>query len=104
MQRHAFRMVLHAGQAEEYKRRHDAIWPELAALLVEAGVRNYSIFLDPETNALFGYLERPADHRMDSLPDDPLMRRWWDFMKDIMRTQPDGAPETAPLREMFHLA
>ena len=65
MQRYAFKMFLNPGQAHEYRRRHDAIWPELKALLGETGVRNYSIFLDPETNTLFAYLERPNDHGMD---------------------------------------
>ena len=104
MQRHAFRMLVRPGQAEEYKRRHDAIWPELSALLSDAGVRNYSIFLDPETNVLFAYLERTADHRMDELPGHPIMRRWWDYMQDIMAANPDGSPVVHDLAEMFHLA
>ena len=47
MQRHAFKMLLNPGHADEYRRRHDAIWPELKSLLGETGIRNYSIFLDP---------------------------------------------------------
>ncbi len=104
MQRYAFKMHLGPGNAAEYKRRHDLIWPELAALLGEAGIHNYSIFLDEETNILFGYLERPQDHGMASLPQHPVMRRWWDYMKDLMRTLSDGEPVSAPLTEMFHLA
>ncbi len=103
MQRHAFKMFLNRGQADEYRRRHDAIWPELKSLLGETGVRNYSIFLDADANVLFAYLERADDHRMDELPDHPVMRRWWAFMKDIMAANPDGSPLTAPLAEVFHL-
>ncbi len=103
MPRHAFKMSLHPGQAAEYKRRHDAIWPELKALLQEAGVSNYSIHFDPETNLLFGYLERPDAHGMDDLPAHPVMRRWWAHMRDIMAANPDGSPVSAPLIEMFHL-
>jgi len=102
MERHAFKMFLNPGAAEEYRRRHDALWPELSALLVAAGVRNYSIHLDADTNILFAYLERRSDHAMDALPNAPVMRKWWDHMKDIMRSNPDGSPVTAPLREMFH--
>ncbi len=65
MQRQAVKMFLNPGCAAEYRKRHDAIWPELVALLGEAGVANYSIHLDPETNVLFAYLERWDDHRMD---------------------------------------
>ena len=103
MQRYAFKMLLNPGEAHEYRRRHDAIWPELKALLSELGVRNYSIFFDPETNILFAYLERPDDHRMNDLTKHPAMRRWWAHMKDIMAANPDGSPVTAPLVEVFHL-
>ncbi len=103
MQRHAFKMLLNPGQRDEYKKRHDAIWPELSALLHQAGVRNYSIFLDEETNVLFAYLERPENHTMDSLPHDPVMRRWWDYMKDLMATDATGAPLAKPISEVFHL-
>jgi L-rhamnose mutarotase len=103
MQRLAFKMTLNPGQEDEYRRRHDAIWPELKALLREKGVRNYSIFLDPETNALFACLERPDDHAMETLPSDPVMQRWWRFMKDIMAANDDGSPATSPLFEVFHL-
>lgn len=103
MPRHAFKMFLHPGQRDEYKRRHDEIWPELQALLKQAGVSNYSIHLDEETNTLFGYLERPAGHRMDELPRDPVMQRWWAHMTDIMAANPDGSPVAIPLAEMFYL-
>ncbi len=102
MQRFAFKMFLHAGQRDEYKRRHDEIWPELSRLLTDAGIRNYSIFLDEETNVLFAYLERTDDHRMAALPNEAVMQRWWAFMRDIMRY--DGeVPAAVPLPEMFHM-
>jgi L-rhamnose mutarotase len=103
MQRTAFKMFLNPGCAAEYRRRHDAIWPELAELLGKAGVANYSIHLDAETSTLFAYLERRDDHAMDALPGHPVMRRWWDHLKDIMRANPDGSPVAVPLVEMFHL-
>ena len=103
MPRTAFKMFLNPGRAGEYRRRHDALWPELAALLKEAGIDNYSIHLDEEASVLFAYLERREDHTMDALPAHPVMRRWWDHMKDIMRAHPDGSPVAVPLVEMFHL-
>jgi L-rhamnose mutarotase len=101
--RYAFKMLLHPGQRDEYRRRHDEIWPELKALLKQAGVSNYSIHLDAETNILFGYLERSSNHRMDDLPNDPIMKRWWAHMGDIMATNADGSPVAKPLEEMFYL-
>ena len=100
----AFRMFLHPGQAAEYRRRHDAIWPELVSLLRGAGISDYSIHLDEEHHVLFAVLKRTPDHTMDSLPDHPVMRRWWAHMADIMRSNPDGSPVVEALPCMFHMA
>lgn len=103
MEPHAFRMQLNPGQEEEYRRRHDAIWPELVALLREAGIEGYSIHLDRETGHLFAVLARPPDHGMDALPEHSVMRRWWGHMADIMATNPDGSPSTVLLQTVFHM-
>ncbi|SDE99180.1 L-rhamnose mutarotase [Limimaricola pyoseonensis] len=103
LETYAFRMQLNPGMEEEYRRRHDAIWPELAELLRAAGVSDYTIHLDPGTGALFAQLRRPRDHGMDALPDHPVMQRWWAHMADIMQTNPDGSPVAVPLVRMFHL-
>jgi len=103
MEKIAFKMRLRQGCAEEYQRRHDDIWPELKALLRASGIRDYSIFLDEETLTLFGVLWRSSDHRMDDLANEPIMRRWWDYMADLMETNPDKSPVVIPLRQVFHL-
>lgn len=102
-ERFVFRMRLNPGMEAEYERRHDAIWPELSALLHEAGVSDYSIHLDAETNLLIGVLIRAEGHTMDALPDHPVMQRWWAHMADIMETGPDNAPVAVPLPRVFHL-
>jgi L-rhamnose mutarotase len=99
----AFRMVLHPGMEAEYRRRHDEIWPELANALKSAGVSDYWIFLDRETNHLFAVLKHPEQHGMDELPALPVVRRWWDHMADIMATEPDHTPRSWPLVPMFYL-
>ena len=99
----AFRMFLHPGQVAEYRRRHDAIWPELVDLLKAAGISDYSIYLDAEHHVLFAVLRRTAAHRMDALPGHPVMQRWWASMADIMRSNADGSPVVEPLACMFHL-
>lgn len=100
----AFRMVLNAGQAAEYRRRHDEIWPELADELRQRGVVDYRIFLDPQTQHLFAVMTRRMDHGLDSLPSTQVMQRWWVMMGDIMQTNPDSSPVQVPLDEMFVLA
>lgn len=101
--RFVFRMQLHDGMADEYKRRHDAIWPELVDLLHEAGVSDYSIHLDEATGHLIGVLTRRDDHGMDTLPDHPVMQKWWAHMGDIMDTNADGSPVAVPLTPLFYM-
>ncbi|NCI46862.1 L-rhamnose mutarotase [Sediminibacterium soli] len=103
MQRLAFKMQLHKGQEAEYKRRHDALWPELETLLKETGIGSYSIFLDSDTNALFGVLTIDDATAMEQLPAHPVMQRWWAYMKDIMDANPDNSPVSTPLQEVFYL-
>jgi L-rhamnose mutarotase len=98
----AFRMQLKPGVAEEYRRRHDALWPELAQALRAAGIYDYSIFLDEQTLHLFAVLKLRPGHRVADLPQHPVMRRWWDYMADIMLTEPDNSPRQWPLASMFH--
>lgn len=102
-ERYAFRMRLNPGQEGEYRRRHDAIWPELEALLREAGVSDYSIWLDPESGHLIGMLTRADDHAMEDLKHHPIMRRWWAHMTDIMETHADDEPVSVPLTRVFHM-
>ena len=71
---HAFKMQLKPGVTEEYRRRHDEIWPELSALLTESGIYDYSIFLDGQTLSLFAVLKLRDDHQRDSLPSHPVMQ------------------------------
>lgn len=102
-EKYAFKMRLNPGMRDEYKARHDAIWPELVALLREAGISDYSIHFDAETNSLFGVLWRADDHGMADLPKSPVMRRWWEHMADIMETYDDNEPVATPLETLFHM-
>ena len=102
MTRHAFKMKLKPGFESEYKKRHDEIWPELSQLLSDTGVFDYSIFLDEETLTLFAVQKLADGHTADLLPSHPLVRKWWDFMADIMEVNPDNSPVCVSLPEVFH--
>lgn len=102
-EKYAFKMKLNRGMKAEYIKRHDEIWPELVTLLQDAGVSDYSIHLDDETDILFGVLWRRSDHTMDALADHPVMKRWWAHMADIMETKPDNEPVSVPLQTVFHM-
>jgi L-rhamnose mutarotase len=100
-EKHAFKMQLNHGMAAEYKKRHDEIYPELVDLLQEAGVKDYSIHLDEETNILFGVLWRRRDHTMAGLPATAVMQRWWAHMADVMATNEQNEPLSVDLTPMF---
>lgn len=99
----AFVMQLKPGNVDEYQRRHDAIWPELADLLRESGIHDYSIFLDEDTLRLFAVLKLRPGHTAAALPEHPVMRRWWDAMAPLMEVEPGNRPREWALRPVFHL-
>ena len=103
MPRVAFKMKLFKGQEAEYQRRLDELWPELKNLLKETGIKDYSIFLDEETNSLFGYLTIDDENKLAELPNHAIMKKWWDYMKDIMETNEDNSPVSIRLKELFYL-
>ena len=94
MIRKAFRMKLFDGMAEEYRRRH---------MIHEYGGHNYSIYLDPDSNILFGYIELEDEELWNRSAETEVCRRWWDYMADIMETNPDNSPVSVDLVKMFEL-
>jgi len=104
MSRIAFKMKLNKGSEAEYKKRHDEIWPDLQELLHLSGISNYSIFLDAETNFLFGVMEVENVAILNKLPEQPLMQKWWAYMKDIMESNADNSPLSVPLQEVFYMS
>jgi L-rhamnose mutarotase len=103
MQRLAFKMYLNEGQKEEYKKRHDQIWPELKTLLKEAGVSEYSIFLDEETNILFAFQKVSGEGGSQDLGKTEIVQKWWAYMKDIMQSNTDNSPVSVPMEEVFYM-
>ena len=102
MQRFAFKMKLKPGHEAEYNRRHDAIWPELKQLLKEAGISDYTIYLDEETHTLFAVQKQSGASSQD-LGSTAIVQKWWAYMADIMDTNPDNSPVSVPLKEVFYL-
>lgn len=103
MKRLAFKMYLNEGQKEEYKKRHAEIWSELKQLLKDAGIHEYSIFLDEETNTLFAFQKVSGDGGSQDLGQTEIVQKWWAFMKDIMKSNPDNSPVSVPLEEVFYM-
>ena len=103
MKRVAFKMKLKVGYEEEYKKRHDEIWPELKEELSRAKIYDYSIFLDKETLTLFAVQKIKDNNTVEELPSKEIMKKWWNYMKDIMETNPDNSPVITSLEEVFHM-
>lgn len=101
--RFAFKMKLHPGFREEYRKRHYEIWPDLVKLLKKEGIGNYSIFFDEETNILFAYQEQSGSSSSQDLGQTEIVKKWWKYMADIMETNPDNSPVTIPLEQVFYM-
>ena len=99
----SFKMHLYEGMAEEYERRHNLLWPEMKDMIHEYGGHNSSIFLDSETNVLYGYIEIEEEAKWAKSADTAINRKWWDYMADIMDTNPDNSPVSVDLKPVFHL-
>ena len=98
-----FKMKLYPGMKDEYEKRHNELWPEMIEAIHAHGGKHYTIFLDEETLTLFGYIEIEDEALWARLADTPINRKWWDFMADIMDTNPDNSPVSADLETVFHL-
>ena len=99
----SFKMHLYEGMAEEYERRHNLLWPEMKDMIHEYGGHNYSIFLDSETNVLYGYIEIEEEAKWAKSADTAINPKWWDYMAAIMDTNPDNSPVSVDLKPVFHL-
>ena len=85
-----FKMKLFPGMEAEYERRHNLLWPEMKEMIHEHGGKNYTIFLEDEALWAKG-------------ADTAINRKWWDYMADIMETNPDNSPVSVDLKTVFHL-
>ena len=101
--RKAFMMSVHPDKHAEYELRHRSIWPKLEQAFKSHGVSNYSIFLNEETHQLFGYAEIESEELWQAIAETDICQEWWQFMKDIMPSNPNGSPVSQNLREVFHL-
>ncbi len=96
-------MKLNPGMLEEYKKRHDDLWPELHRLLKDNGLSEYSIFFDEETNILFAFQKQAGDQGSQDLGKTEIVQKWWKYMADIMETNPDNSPISKELVEVFYM-
>ena len=99
----SFKMKLYPGMKEEYQKRHNELWQEMKDMIHEYGGKNYSIFLDEDTDVLYGYIEIDDEQLWNKSSETEICRKWWDFMADIMETNADNSPKSKDLELLFHL-
>ena len=104
MIRRSFRMTLKEGKLEEYKKKHDEIWPELSDVLTSLGITNYSIYFNSKDNTLIEYMELTDDNKFDQMEDIDIVKKWNIYMKDLLVTKSptDASPIVDELIEVFH--
>ena len=104
MERYAWRASVKPGKQAEYIERHNQIWPQMKAVLKEAGIVNYSIWL--ADGEVFGYYEceQGAAYAAKVQSESPVVDRWNEYMKDVMEMEKDEKTGAQPLlQEVFYL-
>ena len=104
MERFAWKGRIRPGMQQEYKRRHDEIWPEMLALQKEAGIHNYSIRSDGTD--VFGYYEceKGIEFAEKTQAGSPVVDRWNDYMEDVLELVMDPETGAQPkLQMMFRM-
>lgn len=103
MIRKATLMYIYPEFQREYKQRHDEIWQELVDVLKSHGAKNYSIFLDIDSNTLFAYVEVEDEKRWNEISNTEVCKKWWMYMKDIMLSNSDNSPVSKELKSVFYM-
>ena len=102
MRREAFKMYLKPGFEAEYEKRHNAIWPELRALLKESGVSEYSIFWDKETNVLFAFQLVSGEGGSQDLGENPIVQNGGHIWRTLWKLMPT-TPLFHSVKEVFYM-
>ena len=97
-------MRLKEGKIEEYKKKHDEVWPEITEALTIAGVTNYSIYYDKKDNTLIEYIELNDNNTFNNLEELDILKKWNIYMKNLLETKSveDATPVVNELIEVFH--
>jgi L-rhamnose mutarotase len=104
MERVCFLLKVRTDRLEEYRERHQEVWPEMRAALSETGWHNYSLFLRDD-GLLVGYLETDDfEAARAAMAEREVNARWQAEMAPFFE-QLDGTPDEGmvALREVFHL-
>jgi L-rhamnose mutarotase len=97
----AFCLRLRGGMEDEYKRRHDELWPDMRTALLGEGILHYEIYLHGPTRMLFAHQVRQAG-RGPTAEGEAVIARWRAYMADILEMDGDY-PVREELERQFRL-
>lgn len=100
-----FLLKVRADKLDEYRRRHQQVWPEMLDALRATGWNNYSLFLRPD-GLLVGYLEtEDFEQARACMQEHPVNARWQAEMAPFFESLEHGAADASmvPLEQVFHL-
>jgi L-rhamnose mutarotase len=106
MKRIGFLLKVKEDKIDEYKKHHEAVWPEMLEALRRHGWRNYSLFMRGD-GLLFGYFETPDSFQaaLDGMAGEPINDRWQEFMAPYFESAAGAHADQmmVELQEVFHL-
>ncbi|MET9634089.1 L-rhamnose mutarotase [Lentzea sp. NPDC006480] len=105
-QRYGMMIRLRPEHREEYLRLHSAVWPAVEQTMLDANIRNFTIFLHGDL--LFGYYEYIGDDDeadQARIAADPETQRWWTLTDPCQESPapPGSGHWWVPMREVWHL-
>ena len=103
MERVCFSFEIRPGTEDEYKKRHDEIWPELVDAIKDAGFENYSLFRRGTT--IVGYAECEPDMAtaFGKLGRQEVNTRWSKWFEEVIVSLTDESGELYRYQEVWHL-
>ena len=106
MKRVGFLLKVRQDKIEEYKKRHEAVWPEMLDALRRAGWHNYSLFMRDD-GLLFGYFETPESFQaaQAGMSQEEINAKWQEHMSPYFENLAGQHPDEGmvELGEVFHL-
>ena len=96
MQRRAWLLRVKKGKEEEYRRVHEAVWPELIEAARQAGIRNHSCFLSGRDVIIYAEADE-LESTFAKLLATEVKKRWDEQMSAILE-----ATDSPAFTEVFH--
>jgi L-rhamnose mutarotase len=103
VERTCFTFTLKPGTEDEYRRRHDEIWPEMVAALRASGIRNYTLFRRGLEVIAYAECEPDAETAFAKMAATDVDKRWSDWFEEVLERRFDDDGQAMSVAEVWHL-